>query len=86
MDMDAKGSGILVPELGDRAGPTGVLGGSGSYHGVIVAVHHEGAPASEVDVFFPPVTHLWIDRLEVRAEESGSRTCGEEQAQPSKLT
>lgn len=30
-----------------------------SYHHIIVAVHHEGVPASKVDVFFPPVAHLW---------------------------
>lgn len=66
----------LGPELGDRAGHTGAPGGSGSYHGVIVAVHHDGAPASEVDVLFPPVTYLWISRLEVRAEEGGPRICG----------
>lgn len=29
-----------------------------SHHGVEVAVHHDWAPASQVDVLFPPVTHL----------------------------
>lgn len=66
METDAKALGCpLDPcsRAGDRAGHTGALGGSGSYHGIIVAVHHEGAPASEVDVLFPPVTHLWVVRL-----------------------
>lgn len=49
------------------------LGGSGSYHGIIVAVHHDGAPASEVDVLFPPVTDLWRVRcrLELRRANQG---------------
>lgn len=89
METDAKALGCpLGPcsRAGDRAGHTGALGGSGSYHGIIVAVHHEGAPASEVDVLFPPVTHLWIVRLQVRAEEAVSRTRAEEQAWEGKLT
>lgn len=30
----------------------------GTHHGVVVAVHHQRPPAAEVDVLFPPVTHL----------------------------
>lgn len=30
-----------------------------SYHGVIVAVNHDGPTASEVNILFPPVTNLW---------------------------
>lgn len=29
-----------------------------SYHGIIVAVHHDGTTASEVNILLPPVTHL----------------------------
>lgn len=46
------------PAAGDRADHT-VPRCSISYRDVIVAIHHDGSPASKVDVLFPPVTHLW---------------------------
>lgn len=76
METEAKALGCPLdpcPRAGDRAGHTGALGGSGSYHGIIVAVHHDGAPASEVDVLFPPVADLWRVRcrLELRRPNQG---------------
>lgn len=29
-----------------------------SYHYIEVTVHHDGSPASEVNIFLPPVTYL----------------------------
>lgn len=29
-----------------------------SYHGIIVAVYHDGTTASEVNILLPPVTNL----------------------------
>lgn len=34
---------------------------SSSHHSVEVAVHHDWAPAPQVDVLLPPVTHLDTD-------------------------
>lgn len=35
-----------------------------SYHGIVVAVDHDGTSASKVDVLFPPVTYLWKRKYE----------------------
>lgn len=47
---------------GHPAGQTH-LGCSGNgrptHHGVVVAVNHDRPSAPQVDVFLPPVTHLW---------------------------
>lgn len=34
----------------------------GTHHGVVVAVHHQRPPSSQVDVLLPPVAHLRGDR------------------------
>lgn len=30
----------------------------GTHHGIVVAVHHQRPPSSQVDVLLPPVAHL----------------------------
>lgn len=46
----------------------------GTHHGVVVAVHHQRPPSSQVDVLFPPVAHLWGPRGQSTGELSRSHT------------
>lgn len=46
--------------------------GNTAYHRIIVAVYHDGAATSEVNILLPPVTHLrsWGKREIVKLEHT----------------